>query len=288
MPIKQLVTTREILDKAQDEHYAVGGFNFNNLEFLQGIIEGTAEMNSPLILQVASGQIDYMGANYVVGMVEAALKEVDIPVALHLDHGGSFDIVKKCIDLGFSSVMFDGSKHPFEENIALTKKVVDFAHDKGVSVEAELGKIGGTEDEVSVDSRDASFTDPGEALEFAERTGIDSLAISIGTAHGVYKGKPELDFQRLKVINEQLDIPLVLHGASGVSDEDIQKAVSLGINKVNIHTDYMLVFTKAIKDLFEESPEVYDLREYCSLGRKAIKAKVIEKIRLLGSENKND
>ena len=286
MPIKQLVSNKTILDKAKDEHYAVGGFNFNNLEFLQGIIEGAVEMKSPLILQAASSQIDYMGANYVVGLVEAALKDIDIPVSLHLDHGGSLETVMKCIELGFSSVMFDGSKYPYRENIRLTKKVVEIAHDKGISVEAELGKIGGTEDDVSVDLKSASFTDPDEAAEFVEKTGIDALAISIGTAHGVYKGIPKLDFERLKIINSRLDIPLVLHGASGVSDEDIKKAVSLGINKVNIHTDYMLVFTKAIKDLFETNPEVYDLREYCALGKEAIKLKAIEKIKLLGSNIK--
>ncbi|ACL70551.1 class II fructose-1,6-bisphosphate aldolase [Halothermothrix orenii] len=281
-----LVPMAEILKKANKEGYAVGGFNINNLEFLQGIIEAAEEMNSPLILQTSEGAIKYIGIDYVIGMVEAATKNTTIPVALHLDHGSSFEVVMKCIRHGYSSVMIDGSHYPFEENVRLVKKVVEAAHSVGVSVEAELGKIGGTEDNVSVDEKDATYTDPDEAVEFVERTGVDALAIAIGTAHGVYKGKPELDFDRLTDIKSKLDMPLVLHGASGVPTEDVEKAVKLGINKVNVNTDFQQAFTERIKEIFDEKPDLYDPRKYCGPGRDAIKAKVKEKIKMLGSQNK--
>ena len=280
-----LVPMAEILNKANEEGYAVGGFNINNMEFLQGIIEAAEEVNSPLILQTSEGAIRYIGMDYVIGMVEAATKDTNIPVALHLDHGSSFEKAMECIRRGYSSVMIDGSKYPFAENIAMVKKVVEAAHSVGVSVEAELGKIGGTEDDHTVEERDASFTDPEQAVEFVERTGVDALAIAIGTAHGVYKGDPELDFERLETINEKLDIPLVLHGASGVPEADVRKAVSLGINKVNVNTAFQQAFTAKIKDLFEKDPELYDPRKYCGPGRDAIKERVKEKIEILGSKN---
>lgn len=281
-----LVPMADILNKANEEGYAVGGFNINNMEFLQGIIWAAEEMNSPLILQTSEGAIRYIGMDYVLGMVEAALKNTTIPVALHLDHGGSFESVMKCIRNGYSSVMFDGSKLPFEENVRLTRQVVEAAHAVGVTVEAELGKVGGTEDDITVDDRDATFTDPDEAVEFVERTGVDALAVAIGTAHGVYKGDPELDFERLKEIKKRLDMPIVLHGASGVPSDDVKKAISLGINKVNVNTDFQQAFTAKIKEIFKEKPEIYDPRKYCGPGRDAIKAKVIEKIKILGSANK--
>jgi len=219
-------------------------------------------------------------------MVEAATKNTDIPVALHLDHGSSFEKAMECIRRGYSSVMIDGSKYPFEENIAMTKKVVEAAHSVGVSVEAELGKLGGTEDDHTVEEREATFTDPDEAVEFVERTGIDALAVAIGTAHGVYKGEPNLDFKRLETINNKIDIPLVLHGASGVPDSDVRKAVSFGINKVNVNTAFQQAFTSKVKELFAEDPELYDPRKYCGPGRDAIKERVKEKIDVLGSKNK--
>ncbi len=281
-----LVPMADILNTANEEGYAVGGFNINNMEFLQGIIWAAEEMKSPLILQTSEGAIRYIGMDYVVGMVKAAVKDTTIPVALHLDHGGSFESIMKTIRNGYSSVMFDGSHYPFEENIRLTKQVVEAAHAVGVTVEAELGKLGGTEDDVSVEDRDATFTDPDEAVEFVERTGVDALAIAIGTAHGVYKGDPELDFERLKAIKSRLDMPIVLHGASGVPSEDVKKAVSLGINKVNVNTDFQQAFTAKVKELFAEDPELYDPRKYCGPGRDAIKAKVKEKIEILGSANR--
>ena len=281
-----LVPMADILNKANEEGYAVGGFNINNMEFLQGIIEGAEEANSPLILATSEGAIRYIGMEYVLGMVEAATKDTDIPVALHLDHGSSFEKAMECIRRGYSSVMIDGSKYPFEENIAMTKKVVEAAHSVGVSVEAELGKLGGTEDDHTVEEREATFTDPDEAVEFVERTGIDALAVAIGTAHGVYKGEPDLDFDRLEAINNKIDIPLVLHGASGVPDSDVRKAVSFGINKVNVNTAFQQAFTAKVKELFAEDPELYDPRKYCGPGRDAIKERVKEKIDVLGSKNK--
>ncbi|HKL76563.1 MAG TPA: class II fructose-1,6-bisphosphate aldolase [Halanaerobiales bacterium] len=281
-----LVPMADILNKANEEGYAVGGFNINNMEFLQGIIEGAEEANSPLILATSEGAIRYIGMEYVLGMVEAATKNTDIPVALHLDHGSSFEKAMECIRRGYSSVMIDGSKYPFEENIAMTKKVVEAAHSVGVSVEAELGKLGGTEDDHTVEEREATFTDPDEAVEFVERTGIDALAVAIGTAHGVYKGEPNLDFKRLETINNKINIPLVLHGASGVPDSDVRKAVSFGINKVNVNTAFQQAFTSKVKELFAEDPELYDPRKYCGPGRDAIKERVKEKIDVLGSKNK--
>jgi len=281
-----LVPMADILKKANKEYYAVGGFNINNMEFLQGIIWAAEEAESPLILQASEGAIKYIGMDYVVNMVEAAVKDTEIPVALHLDHGSSYDVIMDCIRNGFSSVMFDGSKYPLKQNVRLTKEVVKAAHSVGVTVEAELGQIGGAEDDLEVDEKDASFTDPDEAEEFVRKTGVDALAIAIGTAHGVYKGKPELDFKRLKDIKARLDFPLVLHGASGVPEKDVIRAVTMGINKVNVNTAFQQVFTAKIRELFDNKPELYDPRKYCGPGRDAIKAKVKEKIRVLGSENR--
>jgi len=272
-----LVPMADLLNKANDEGYAVGGFNINNLEFLQAIIVGAEEMNSPLILQTSEGAIKYIGIDYVVGMVTAATKDIDIPVALHLDHGGSFEKTMECIKKGYSSVMIDGSRLPFDENVAMVKKVVEAAHSVGVTVEAELGKIGAGED---------TFTDPDEAVKFVELSNVDALAVAIGTAHGVYKGEPNLDFDRLEVINSKVEIPLVLHGASGVSDDDVMKTISLGINKVNVNTDFQQAFTGKIRELLDNDPELYDPRKYCGPGREAITEKVKEKIKVLGSENK--
>ncbi|MFO7815703.1 MAG: class II fructose-1,6-bisphosphate aldolase [Halanaerobiales bacterium] len=281
-----LVPMGEILEKANDEYYAVGGFNINNMEFLQGIIWAAEETNSPLILQASEGAIRYIGMDYVINMVKAAVKDTHLPVALHLDHGSSYQIIMKCIREGFSSVMFDGSKSPFKQNIRMTKEIVKVAHSVGVTVEAELGKIGGAEDDVVVEDKDAKFTKPNQAEEFVEKTGVDALAIAIGTAHGVYKGKPELDFARLEDINSRLEMPLVLHGASGVPEEDVRKAVTMGINKVNVNTAFQQAFTAKIRELFDKDPELYDPRKYCGPGRDAIKAAVEEKIAMLGSKNR--
>ncbi|NLJ84088.1 MAG: class II fructose-1,6-bisphosphate aldolase [Halanaerobiaceae bacterium] len=281
-----LVPMADILNKANEGGYAVGGFNINNLEFLQAIVQAAEETGSPLILQTSEGALKYIGVDYVVGMVQAATKNTTVPVALHLDHGSSFEVIMQCIRNGYSSVMIDGSHLPFEENVRLTSKVVEAAHAVGVSVEAELGRLGGTEDDLSVDEEDATLTNPEEAEEFVKRTGVDALAIAIGTAHGVYKGEPKLDFDRLKVIKERIKIPVVLHGASGIPEEDLKKAVSLGVCKVNVNTDFQQAYAAKVREVLANDAEVYDPRKICGPGREAIKAAVVEKIMFLGSNGR--
>jgi len=298
-----LITTKEMFKKALVNDYAVGAFNVNNMEIIQGIVDAASIENAPLILQVSAGARKYAKPAYLLKLVEAAIEDTGLDIALHLDHGEDFDICKKCIDDGFTSVMIDGSKHPFEENIALTKQVVDYAHAHGVVVEAELGKLAGVEDNIKVDARSATFTDPDEAVEFVERTGVDSLAIAIGTSHGAYKfkGEPYLDYERLKKIHSLLpDTPLVLHGASsvlkefvdrcnkfggqipgaqGVPEEMIRESTKYGICKVNIDTDLRLAMTAEIRRILIENPSEFDPRKYLGPGRDAITKMVQHKIR---------
>ena len=297
------VTTKEMFKKAYEGHYAVGAFNVNNMEIVQGIVEAAKEEQSPLILQVSAGARKYAKHNYLLHLVEAAMEDTGLPIALHLDHGADFDICKACVDGGFTSVMIDGSKYPFEENIELTKRVVDYAHNKGVVVEAELGKLAGVEDAVEVNTKDATYTDPDQAVEFVERTGVDSLAIAIGTSHGAYKfkGKPELDFPRLEKITNMLPgFPLVLHGAStvipefveecnkyggklagaqGCPEDMLKKAGTFGVCKINIDTDLRLAMTASIRKYLYEHPEDFDPRSYLGKGREAIKQMVAHKMR---------
>ncbi len=298
-----LVTSKEMFKKAYEGHYAVGAFNVNNMEIIQGIVDAAKEEESPLILQVSAGARKYAKHAYLVHLVQAALEDTDLPIVLHLDHGADFDICKACVDGGFTSVMIDGSKYPFEENIELTKRVVDYAHNKGVVVEAELGKLAGVEDAVKVNAKDATYTDPDQAVEFVERTGVDSLAIAIGTSHGAYKfkGKPELDFARLEKITNMLPgFPLVLHGAStvipefveecnkyggklagaqGVPEDMLLKAGKYGVCKINIDTDLRLAMTASIRKFLVEHPDQFDPRGYLGEGRKAIQAMVAHKMR---------
>ncbi len=306
-----LVTTKEMFEKAYAGKYAVGAFNVNNMEIIQGIVEAAKETKSPLILQVSAGARKYANPIYLKKLVEAAEEESGLDIALHLDHGDSFEICKQCIDDGFTSVMIDGSALPFEENIALTKKVVDYAHERGVVVEAELGKLAGVEDDVKVDAKDATYTDPDQAVEFVERTGVDSLAIAIGTSHGAYKfkGDPKLDFERLETITNKLPgFPLVLHGAStvipefvdacnkyggeipgaqGVPEEMLTQAAQYGVCKINIDTDLRLAMTTAIRKEFVENPENFDPRKYLGPGRDAIQGMVKHKIvNVLKCDNK--
>lgn len=306
-----LITSEEMFRKALKADYAIGAFNVNNMEIIQGIVEAAGEENAPLILQVSAGARKYAKAPYLRHLVEAAIEDTGVDVCLHLDHGEDFEICKQCVDDGFTSVMIDGSKHPFEENISLTKEVVEYAHAHGVVVEAELGKLAGIEDNINVDARSATFTDPDEAAEFVERTGVDSLAIAIGTSHGAYKfkGDPYLDFERLKAIHKLIpDTPLVLHGAStvlkefvdrcneyggkipgaqGVPEEMIREAVKHGVCKVNIDTDLRLAMTAEIRRVFIEQPDVFDPRKYLGPGREAIKRMVQHKIRdVLNASNK--
>lgn len=281
-----LVTGDEILQDAHKKGYAVGAFNVNNMEIIQAIIGAAEETRSPVILQASQGGIGYAGVEYISALVKAAAEKTDLPIALHLDHGTEFEQLMLCLRHGFTSVMIDASRLPLEENIAETKRIVDIAHSMGVSVEAELGKIGGTEDDITVDEKDATFTDPEEAKIFLDRTNVDSLAIAVGTAHGVYQGEPDLDFDRIKTIKEKLNIPLVLHGSSGVLDEDIKKAVSLGINKVNIDTDIRISFADAVKEFVKENPDEIDPRKILGPAREAMQETIAEKMRIFGSAGK--
>lgn len=305
-----LVTTKEMFEKAYAGGYAIGAFNVNNMEIIQGITEAAKEENSPIILQVSAGARKYARHNYLVKLVEAALLETDLPIALHLDHGEDFEIYKACIDGGFTSVMIDGSKHSFEDNIMLTKKVVDYAHERGVTVEGELGKLAGIEDDVNVSEEDASYTKPEEVEEFVSRTGVDSLAIAIGTSHGAFKfkpgQKPQLRFDILEEIERRLpNFPIVLHGASSVSqeyvkiisenggklddaigipEEMLRKAARMAVCKINIDSDLRLAFTAGIREHLTNNPSHFDPRQYLTVGRENIKKLVRHKIvNVLGS-----
>ncbi len=298
-----------MFERAYKEGYAIGAFNVNNMEIIQGIMEAGAEEKAPLILQVSAGARKYAGQHYIVKLIEAGLLEADLPVVLHLDHGADFDICKSCVDGGFTSVMIDGSHHSFEENIAVTKRVVEYAHDHGVWVEAELGRLAGVEEDVS--SEHSIYTDPDQAVEFVERSGCDSLAIAIGTSHGAYKfkGEAKLDFERLeKIGNLMPGYPLVLHGASsvpqefvemcnayggkvagaaGVPEELLRKAAGMAICKINIDTDIRLAMTASIRKQLVEHPEEFDPRGYLKPARQAVKDMVQHKIKhVLGCSGK--
>lgn len=305
------ITSTEMFKKSLKSDYAVGAFNVNNMEIIQGIVDAAKQEQAPIILQVSAGARKYAKPAYLLKLVEAAMVDTGLDICLHLDHGEDFEICKQCIDGGFTSVMIDGSKHPFEDNVALTKKVVEYAHAHGVVVEAELGKLAGVEDNIKVDSKSATYTDPEEAAEFVEKTGVDSLAIAIGTSHGAYKfsGDPQLDFDRLREIHKLIpDTPLVLHGAStvlhefvdkcnryggnipgakGVPEEMITEAAKYGICKVNIDTDLRLAMTAEIRKYLAENPKEFDPRKYLGPARDAISSMVSHKIRnVLKSSNR--
>ena len=304
-----LIGPKEMFDRAYKEGYAVGAFNVNNMEIIQGIMIAASEERAPLILQVSAGARKYAGQNYIIKLIEAALMDTDLPVVLHLDHGQDFDICKACVDGGFTSVMVDGSHLPYEENIALTKKVVEYAHARDVWVEAELGRLAGVEENVVAEK--SIYTDPDQAVDFVQRTGCDSLAIAIGTSHGAYKfaGDAKLDFPRLEKISAMMPgYPLVLHGSSsvpqefvdmankyggkiggakGVPEDLLRKAATMGICKINIDTDIRLAMTANIRKVFAEQPEIFDPRGYLTPARQAVKDMVQHKIRnVLGCSNK--
>ncbi len=306
-----LVTSKEMFEKAYAGGYAIGAFNVNNMEIIQGITEAAKEVNAPLILQVSAGARKYANHTYLMKLIEAAIQETGLPICVHLDHGDTFELCKSCIDGGFTSVMIDGSHHSFEENIALTKKVVEYAHDKGVVVEAELGRLAGIEDAVNVSAEDAAFTRPEEVEEFVSRTGVDSLAIAIGTSHGAYKFKtePKLRFDILEEIQKKLpNFPIVLHGASsvipeyvdminkfggempgamGVPAEMLRKAASMAVCKINIDSDLRLAMTGTVRKYFAENPSHFDPRQYLSPARAAIKELVKDKlVNVLGCSGK--
>lgn len=310
-----LVTTKEMFKRAFEGKYAIGAFNINNMEIIQGIVDGAKAENSSVILQCSGGAVKYMRPAYLKHMVLAAVEDTGVDVALHLDHGDSFDLCKSCIDNGFTSVMFDGSHHDYEENVRLTKEVVQYAHAHGVVVEAELGKLAGVEDEVKVATKDATYTDPDQAVDFVKRTGVDSLAIAIGTSHGAYKfkGEAKLDFHRLETITRKLEeagfekYPIVLHGASsvdplyvemcnvnggeingakGVPVDMLRKAASMAVCKINMDTDLRLCVTGTCRKVFADNPSEFDPRKYLGVARSNLQTLVQGKITdLLGSTN---
>ncbi|MEE0681267.1 MAG: class II fructose-1,6-bisphosphate aldolase [Candidatus Gastranaerophilaceae bacterium] len=308
-----LVTSTEMFKKAYDGGYAIGAFNVNNMEIIQGITEAAKEENAPLILQVSSGARKYANHTYLMKLIEAAVIETDLPICVHLDHGDTFELCKSCIDGGFTSVMIDGSHLPFDENIALTKRVVEYAHDRGVVVEGELGRLAGIEDAVDVSDKDASYTDPDQVQEFVNRTGVDSLAIAIGTSHGAYKFKPgttpRLRFDILEEVSRRLPgFPIVLHGASsvvpefveminkyggnmpdaiGVPEPMLRQAASMAVCKINIDSDLRLAMTGTIRKYFAENPSHFDPRQYLKPARAAIKEMVRHKlVNVLGCNGK--
>ena len=310
-----IVTSTEMFRKAYEGHYAIGAFNVNNMEIVQGITEAAAEVRAPLILQVSAGARKYANHTYLMKLIEAAVIETNLPICVHLDHGDSFELCKSCIDGGFSSVMIDGSKYPFEENVALTKQVVEYAHSKGVVVEGELGRLAGVEDAVNVKAEDSSYTRPEEVEEFVTRTGVDSLAIAIGTSHGAYKfkpgTKPQLRFDILAEVEKRLPgFPIVLHGSSsvpqqfvdlinkyggqmpdaiGVPEEMLREAARMAVCKINIDTDLRMAMTASIRQHFAEHPDHFDPRQYLKPAREAIKEMVKHKIiDVLGCDGKAD
>lgn len=308
-----IVTTTQMFKDAYAGGYAIGAFNVNNMEIIQGITEAAKELNAPLILQVSAGARKYANHTYLMKLIEAAVAETGLPIAVHLDHGDSFELCKSCIDGGFTSVMIDGSHHSFEDNIKLTKQVVEYAHAKGVTVEGELGRLAGIEDDVNVSAEDASYTRPEEVEEFVERTGVDSLAIAIGTSHGAFKfkpgQKPQLRFDILEEIEKRLPgFPIVLHGASsvipeyvqminqnggkmddaiGIPEDMLRKAASMAVCKINIDSDLRLAMTGTIRKHFAENPSHFDPRQYLAPAREAIKGMVAHKIKnVLGCDGK--
>lgn len=279
-----LVNPLDFIKKAEIEKKAVPAFNIHSLEMIQAVSEATAEMRSPVIIQTSQGTLKHMGIQFIVNNVKIASEFYDIPIALHLDHCTDYDTVIKCIRAGYTSVMVDGSMLSYDRNVAFTKEVIKVAKAINVAVEGEIGKISGTEDEISIKEGQANLTDPEEAKKFVDDTGLNTLAVAIGTAHGQYKGEPKLDFKRLEKIEKEVDVPLVLHGGSGVPKKSIDKAIKKGMSKINIATDLKISLTNAIKDYFVEHPNINDPRKYLGQGRDILKEVIKEKIRLCGAD----
>lgn len=278
------VTTKQMLYKADREGYAVGAFNVENMEMVMAVIRACEETNSPAILQTTPSTVKYAGLDMYYANVATAAKKADVPIALHLDHGNSFELAMQALHTGYTSIMIDGSKLALDENIALSKSVADVCRACGIPVEAELGKVGGKEDDMSCD--DPGYTDPDDAVRFVNETGVTSLAVAIGTAHGIYKGEPKLDVERLSEIRKVISIPLVLHGASGVPDEAVKDCIRRGISKVNFATELRIAFSNGIKEYLAKDPEVFDPKKYCALGSEKVTALVKEKIAVCGSAGK--
>lgn len=279
-----LVTTKKMLLEAQKKHYAVGAFNVENMEMVQAVIAAAEEMRSPIIIQTTPSTLKYASPELYLANVKALANKAEVPIAIHLDHGNSFELAMQTFRCGYTSIMIDGSQKPFEENIALTSAVIKAAHAANISVEAELGTVGGKED--SLDNGEGGYTDPSKAKEFVERSGCDSLAVAIGTAHGVYKHTPKLDLNRLSAIREVVDIPLVLHGTSGVDDEVVKECVQRGICKVNYATDLRIAYTRGVKEVLAENPDTIDPKKYGARGREYVKQYVMEKMQVVGSAHR--
>lgn len=280
-----LVTTKQMLLDAQKGNYAVGAFNVENMEMVMAVMEAAQEMNSPVIMQTTPSTVKYAGLDFFLANVKAAAERVNVPVAMHLDHGSSFELAMQAYRTGYTSIMIDGSHGSFEENIAVSKAVADACAPSGVPVEAELGKVGGKEDDLD-GGDDNPYTDPVQAVEFVERTGITSLAVAIGTAHGVYKGEPKLDLDRLSEIRKVVEIPLVLHGTSGVPDETVTECVNRGICKVNYATDLRIAFTEGVEKVFKGNPDVIDPKKYNAAGKECVKEYVKSKMKVCKSVGK--
>ena len=278
-----LVTTKEMLLKAQKGNYAVGAFNVENMEMVMAVIAAAEELNAPVIMQTTPSTVKYAGLDYYLANVATAAKNAKVPVAMHLDHGSSFSLAMQALRQGYTSIMIDGSHSVFEENIAITKSVVDACKPSNIPVEAELGKVGGKEDDL--DGGDGGYTDRKEALEFVQKTGVNSLAVAIGTAHGVYKGEPKLDLDRLVEISKVVDVPLVLHGASGLSEEAVKESIKRGICKVNFATELRIAYTDGVKELLEEKPETIDPKKYGVVGIEKVKELVKNRMMMCGCQN---
>lgn len=280
-----LVTTKELLLKAQEGNYAIGAFNVENMEMVQAVIAAAEELNSPVIMQTTPSTVKYADLDYFYANAKVAAQKAKIPAVIHLDHGSSFELAMQALRAGYTSIMIDGSHGSFEENIKVSKAVADACHPSGVCVEAELGKVGGKEDDLEGGDENP-YTDPEQARIFVEQTGVDSLAVAIGTAHGVYKGIPKLDVERLSEIRKVVEVPLVLHGTSGVPDETVKECIKRGICKVNYATDLRIAFTKGVKAVLAENPDTIDPKKYGARGREEVKQYVMSKIKVCGSEGK--
>lgn len=280
-----LVTTKEMFQKAQAGHYAVGAFNVENLEMVMAVIRAAEELNAPVIMQSTPSTVKYAGLDYYLAMAKAAAERSSVPVAMHLDHGNTFELAMQALRTGYTSIMIDGSHGSFEENIALTRRVAEACLPSDISVEAELGKVGGKEDDLEAE-HDSPYTDPQQAKEFVERTNVCSLAVAIGTAHGLYHGTPKLDLERLSAIHEVVSIPLVLHGASGVPDDAVRESIKRGICKVNFATELRIAYSDGVKKYLAENPDGFDPKKYGAAGMENVTALVKEKICVCGSNGK--
>lgn len=280
-----LVTSKELLQTARKNHYAIGAFNVENMEMVQAVISAAEELRAPVIVQTTPGTLKYASPQLYCANVAAAAQNASVPVVMHLDHGSSFRLAMQAFRAGYTSVMIDGSHELFEDNIALTASVVNACHAAGIPVEAELGKVGGKEDDLDGGSGNG-YTVPAEAAQFVERTGVDSLAVAVGTAHGVYKGVPKLDLERISQIRDLVSVPLVLHGTSGVPDDVVRECIRRGMCKVNYATDLRIAFTRGVREYLNTNPDVYDPKKYCALGRENVKEYVMQKIRVCGSDGK--